>query len=123
MAVIITKNDGSNLEVVSADGPTNISLHSLFSQVDVQLNRKQVSSSSNSYAYGAYLEMLLNYGKPAKESQMTVSLWYKDTASEMDTAGAGNAGFTKWATFIATSKTVDLCGRIHAELFYQENCS
>ena len=120
LAVKITKNDGSNLEAGSAVGPTNLFLHSLFSQVDVQLNGKQVSSSSNTYAYRAYLKTLLNYGKPAKESQMTAALWYKDTATKMDTAGADNAGFTKRATFTATSKTVGLFGRIHADLFHQE---
>ena len=36
LAVKITKNDGSNLENASAVGPTNLFLHSLFSQVDVQ---------------------------------------------------------------------------------------
>ena len=51
---------------------------------------------------------------------MTAALWYKGTASKMDTAGADNAGFTKRATFTATSKTVDLFGRINADLFHQE---
>ena len=86
----------------------------------VQLNDRQVSSSSNTYAYRAYLETLLNYGKPAKKSQMTASLWYKDTATKMDTARADNIGFTKRTTFTAQSKTVDLFGRIHADLFHQE---
>ena len=120
LAVKITKNDGSNLDDASAVGPINLFLHSLFSQVDVQLNGRQVSSSSNTYAYRAYLETLLNYGKPAKESQMTASLWYKDTATKMDSAGADNIGFTKRTTFTAQSKTVDLFGRIHADLFHQE---
>ena len=51
---------------------------------------------------------------------MTASLWYKDTASKMDTAGADNAAFTKRATFTSNSKTVDLFGKIHADLFHQE---
>ena len=55
LAVKITKNDGSSLEAGSAVGPTNLFLHSLFSQVDIQLNGKQVSSPSNIYAYRAYL--------------------------------------------------------------------
>ena len=88
LAVKITKYDGINLEDASAVGPTNLFLHSLFSQGNLQLNGKQVSSSSNIYAYWAYLEMLLNYGKPAKKSQMTAALWYKDTTGKIDTAGA-----------------------------------
>lgn len=93
---------------------------SLFSQVDVQLNDKLVSSSSNTRAYRAYLETLMNYGKQAKKSQMTVTLWYNDTAGKMDTVGADNEGFTKRATFTATRNTVDLFGKIHADLFHHE---
>ena len=120
LAVKITKNDGSNLDYASAVGPINLFLHSLFSQLDVHLNGNQVSSSSNTYAYRAYLETLLNYGKSAKESQLTASLWYKDTASKMDMAGADKVGFTKRTTFTAQSKTVDFFGKIHADLFHQE---
>ena len=120
LAFKVTKAEGSNLDDATVMGPNNLFLHSLFSQMDIQLNGRQVSSSSNTYAYRTYLETLLNYGKPAKESQMAASLWYKDTASKVDTAGADNTGFTKRATFTANGKTVDLFGKIHADLFHQE---
>ena len=74
LAVKITEADGSNFDDATIVGPTNLFLHSFFSQVDIQLTGRQVSSSSNTYVYRAYLETLLNYGKPAKESQITASL-------------------------------------------------
>ena len=40
LAVKITKNDESNLDDASAVSPINLFLHSLFSQVDVQLNSR-----------------------------------------------------------------------------------
>lgn len=47
--------------------PINNWIHSLFSQVDVYLNQKCISPPSNSYAYKAYIENLLNYGDLAKK--------------------------------------------------------
>ena len=80
----IVQTGGTATAVDAVVGPTNLLLYSLFSQVDVFLNDKLISSSSNTYAYRAYLKTLLNYGKAAKESQLTASLWYKDTANHMD---------------------------------------
>ena len=62
---------------------------------------------------------LLNYGKEAKESQLTSVMWYKDTAGKMDervVAAAGeNKGLVKRASFTKSSKVVDMMGRIHSE--------
>ena len=62
----ITAADGANILDDAAIGPVNLLMHSLFSQVDVALNDKLVLSSTNTYAYRAYLETLLNYGKNQK---------------------------------------------------------
>ena len=82
--VKIVETDGTDIAADAGVGPVNLFLHSLFSQVDVQLNDKLVTSSASIYAHRAYLETLLNYGKPARESQSTSSLWYNDTATHMD---------------------------------------
>ena len=71
LGVKITAADGANIADAAAIGPVNLLMHNLFSQVNVALNDKLVSSSTNTYAYRAYLETLLNYGKEAKESQLT----------------------------------------------------
>ena len=70
----IVQTDGTATAVDAVVGPTNLLLHCLFSQVDVFLNDKLISSSLNTYAYLAYLETLLNYGKAANKSQLTASL-------------------------------------------------
>jgi hypothetical protein len=67
-------------------GVVNNFLHSLFKQVDVFLKEKQVTQATSTYAYRAYLETLLNYSPSAKDSQLTASLYYKDTAGKMDAA-------------------------------------
>ena len=67
--------------------PVNNFLHSLFKQVDVYLNGKQVTPAMGTYAYRAYIETLLNYDVSAKKSQFSSALYYKDTATYMDETG------------------------------------
>ena len=77
--------DGANQANVA---PVNNFLHSLFKQVDVYLNGKQVTPAMGTYPYRAYIETLLNYDVSAKESQFSSALYYKDTATQMDEGGS-----------------------------------
>ena len=119
--------------------PVNNFLHSLFKQVDVYLNGKQVTPAMGTYAYRAYIETLLNYDVSAKKSQFTSALYYKDTPTQMDesgslpkgseeitykngsdvatkivvaTGGTGNQGFAKRHQFIQNGKQFVLSGPI-----------
>ena len=87
-----TKLDGNDQSNVA---PVNF-LHSLFRQVDVYLNGKQVTPAMGTYAYRSYIETLLNYDVSAKQSQFSSALYYKDTAGQMDKVGA-----------LASSKTLN----------------
>ena len=104
-------------------GPVNLLLHSLFSEVDIKLNDVLISSTNNTYAYRSYLETLLSYGDDAKSTHLTSSLYYKDIAGKMDNANPleaqANSGLKKRHSYFATGGTVDLLGRIHADIFYQ----
>ena len=77
--------DGANQANVA---PVNNFLHSLFKQVDVYLNGKQVTPAMGTYPYRAYIETLLNYDVSAKEYQFSSALYYKDTATKMDEGGS-----------------------------------
>ena len=120
----ITGACGANIADVAAIGPVNLLKHSLFLQVDVACNDILVSSSTNTYAYRAYLETLLNYGKVAKESQLTSVMWYRDTAGKMNeravVAAGENKGLVKRASFTKSSKVVDMMGRKHSDIFFRE---
>ena len=101
-------------------GPVNNFLHSLFSQIDVSLNRQPISPPNNAYAYRAYIETLLNYRPAAKSSHLSSVLWYTDTAGQMDVMTAnGNAGLQHRRDMI-TQKSVDLIGHVHNDLFNQD---
>ena len=86
----VTMPDGTKLTGggQSNVAPVNNFLHSLFRQVDVYLNGKQVTPAMGTYAYRSYIETLLNYDVSAKESQFSSALYYKDTATKMDDGGA-----------------------------------
>ena len=136
----ITKGDGTTLTGggQSNVAPVNNFLHSLFKQVDVYLNGKQVTPAMGTYAYRAYIETLLNYDVSAKKSQFTSALYYKDTATQMDEAGSlpstvdgasnkkvrvpgtGNQGFAKRSQFIQNGKQFVLSGPIFADIFMSD---
>ena len=87
----IMKKDGTTKLIGGGQSnvaPVNNFLHSLFRQVDVYLNGKQVTPAMGTYAYRSYIETLLSYDVSAKESQFSSALYYKDTATHMDEAGS-----------------------------------
>ena len=118
--VKITKSDGTAIGNGVKVGPSNLLLHTLFSQVDVSLNDKLVSSSSATYAYRALIETLLGYGTSAKLTQLTTAGFYKDTAGAMDDLDDANGGLVSRRSLTAGSKTFDLLGRLHCDIFHQE---
>lgn len=106
----IVKSDGTPLETTSKIGPVNLFLHSLFSQVDITVNDRLISDSNNTYPYRAYLETLINHGFDSKTSQLTAEMFYKDSED----------GLAKRSKFFENSKTVDMIGNLHSDLFNQD---
>ncbi|GFV08211.1 uncharacterized protein F54H12.2 [Trichonephila clavipes] len=103
----ILKNDGKVLTDDDKIGPVNLFLHSLFSQVDISLNGRNVSSSNNTYPYRAILETILNHGYDSKTSQLSSEIYYKDTAGRMniyDDDKEPNEGFNKRASLFKKKK-------------------
>ena len=123
--VKVTKDDGGNLvDGTDKVGPSNLFLQTLFSQVDVSLNDKMITESTNTNPYKALISTLLTYGSDAKRSQLTAEMFYKDTAGKMDvvdpSATSPNQGLKTRYSFIKESATVELIGPLHVDLFYQD---
>ncbi|CAH3172814.1 unnamed protein product [Porites lobata] len=122
----ITKANGTALDADTQVGPVNLFLHSLFSQVDVCLNERLTSASTNTYPYRAMLESLLNYGEEAKTSQLSMAMFYKDTAGKMNVVNPlaaddeANLGLKARYEFTKESHTVDMMGPIHSDIFFQD---
>ena len=123
----IVQPNGADLGAAANTAPVNLFLHSLFSQVDIQLNGTLITSSTNTYPYRAILETLLSYGEDAKKTQLTSGLYYKDTAGQMDTVAlrdgddvVPNEGLVRRSQHTNRSRVVDMMGRLHADIFFQD---
>lgn len=103
---------------VGTIGPVNNFLHSLFSQVDVNLNQTLVSPPNNNYAYRAYIENLLNYDDTAKKSHLESALWVSDTAGHMDSF-TNNSGLATRRNLFYENK-IDMIAHLHSDVFNQE---
>ena len=106
-------------------GFANYPIASLFNQVDVILSGKLISLAADTYAHRSILEVLLNYDKEAAESQLGCGLFCKDTAGQMEemditTDPVLNTGLGARSEWTKMSKTVELQGRIHSDLFNLE---
>ncbi|XP_045183462.2 uncharacterized protein F54H12.2-like [Mercenaria mercenaria] len=119
----VKKADGNNLAGDTETSVVNNFFHSLFSSIDLYLNNKLISSNADNYPYKAYIENLLSYNKECKDTQMhALELWTKDSYLHMqdNTIGGSNEGWKTRKTRISTSKTCELIGRLHLDLFLQE---
>jgi hypothetical protein len=117
----IIKSDGTDLAGGDIAVPVNNWLHSLFSQVDVSLNETLITPSSQTYAFRAYIENLISYSEDAKKTQLGSVLWFKDTKTKMDSLVlTENIGLNNRNEYTKTSKTVDMMGRLHVDLFHQD---
>ena len=121
-------------KIVGADGAdvadaTNVSvvnntIHSMFQQIDVELNDKQVSDNNTLYGYRAYIENSLSFSKDVHESWLRAELFIKDTAGSWasftrEDAGT-NAGLKARGTIFNGSAEVEMMGRPHTDLFLQD---
>ena len=93
--------------------------------MDISLNDTQITSSNNTYPYRADLETLLSYGPDAKASQLSSSMYYKDTAGAMDEIAAvaddvPNKGLKARTLLTKGNRMVDMVGTIHSDLFFQD---
>ncbi|XP_020910058.1 uncharacterized protein F54H12.2 [Exaiptasia diaphana] len=119
----VTKPDGTNIDDDAKVGPANLFLNALFVQADVSLNGKLVSSATNTNPYRAYMETTLSYGPAAKNSQLTSALFYKDRAGYLDETDPTkadkdeNMGLKERYNHTKKSKSVEMMGRIHEDIF------
>ena len=124
LRVQVTDKEGEKLEARAKVAPTNLFLHSLFSQVDVHVRDTLISPSVNTYPYKAYLETLLSYGDEAKNTHLSSELFWADhgRVNNFDPYSEDevNSGLHQRALFIAESQPLELMGRIHSDIFQQD---
>ena len=78
----------------------------------------KVTTSNNTYPYKAYIETLLSFGTESKPSQLTASMWYKDTNNfSLD---QHNEGYVKRKGLARESHLIDMMGKLHFDLMFQD---
>ena len=123
MHVRLRLKRGDGTSVNSGDincGPVNYVLHAIFTQIDVLIQNKIVTSSTGFYPYKAYMQTLLKYGKEAKESQLSSQLWNDDESGALDDAdcnSGSNIGLYRRTQYFKNGRTVDLEGNISIHCF------
>ena len=96
--------------------PVHFWLHALFSQIDMTLKDTLVTTSNNTYPYKTYIETLLSFGTESKQSQLTASMWYKDTNNfSLD---QHNRGYTKRKELARESHLIDMMGKLPLDLMF-----
>ena len=102
-------------------GLVNNPLHSMIKQFSIRLNGTLITEQSDTYAYRAYIESLLNYTRMEKDSFLTSALFYKDEAGKMDepdpSKANGNKGLLARSQFTLTSNIVGLMGTPFCDIF------
>ena len=127
MRIGVKKANGHNLDP-AADKVSLINYigATLFSQIDISLNGTQISSSTN-HALRSIIDVMMNYGREAKEGQLQAALFYKDTAGQMDTsetepadpATPVNQGLKSRWEWVKSNNSIELIARIHSDIFLQ----
>ena len=83
-----------------------------------------ITASTNTYPYRAMMETPFSYGEDAKCSQLTSALFFKDQANRMDSVNladdAANDCQLKRRAFGLKSRTFDMMGRLHVDIFFQD---
>jgi hypothetical protein len=118
--VQIMDDDDTALDDGADVGYVSLWVHSLFSDVSVSLNENLVSPPTSLYPYRAYIEILLSKGPAAKESRLTGVMWYKDTPGHQDKRTTDNKGFTSRKALTAQTRSLQMKGKLHLDLFCQE---
>ena len=124
LLVKIVNDDGTDMKEQKMVAPINNVLHSLFNQVDVQLQQQLVSTGQN-YGYKAYMETLLQFGSDAKESQLQAQCFIKDKAGYMDTVVVDprqfdEDGMQQRMMWFMNSTPLELIGPLMADICQQD---
>jgi hypothetical protein len=123
----IPKADDTNPANTAEVGPVNNTLHSAFTNLDIDVGGRMISDPNGLYPYRALFETLFSHDQDVQESRLQAQMWFKDTAGKMTVtktleAAATNTGLKSRAAFYSEGKEVELLGRLHGDIFHQNRC-
>jgi len=110
----INGTTGANLSADDKVTIINNPLNSIFGDVKMEFNQTTVSHANNMNHYRSYIELLFNFNSESKDTHLTSALFYQDKAggfNDIDSKANKVRG-----TYLAGSKEVEVCGRLHCDL-------
>ena len=119
----VTKADGTTISpLTDVVGLVNLSLHSLFRQIDVNLQQKNISPDiGSSYPYKAMLDVLLH--TDLNETKMESEFFFKDDATVFDAVDpklGGNGGLLERWGLTGGGREVSMEGPLRVDICQQE---
>ena len=119
MVAKIIKADGTNIDANTAV-PINLTLHSMFREIGLEFNGRNVGDTSQHYPYRTVLESLLNFCKEVQKTPLLSKGWTTDTTGHMNVTAVGgnNGGLNARAATSARSTLVKLIGRHHLDVLH-----
>ena len=117
--VRLLKTDDKPVDQTDEVCLVNLSLHSLFRQVDIALQQQIVTPTvGTNYPYKAMFDVLLNHGHDAKETQLQSEGYYKDSAGSFDNSKS-NTGALLRTQLTKFGYEVDFEGHLHMDIAQQ----
>ena len=80
----IEEADGTALETTDTVAAINLAHHTMWEDIQLSLQHKQIHSCGPLYAYKAYVETLLTSGVDCKETQLSSEFWFSDTPASFN---------------------------------------
>ena len=116
--VRLLKDDGEPVASTDNVALVNLSLHSLFRQVDIMLNQQNITTGVGvNYAYKAIIDTLLNYDHGEKDSMLQSEGYFKDSGFSMNNTQT-NAGHVQRRN-LTKYGVADLEGVLHMDVAQQ----
>ncbi len=117
LQVKITKADGSDIADADKAGLVNLPISTLFQDVSLMLNDKQIEGGNQTYPFSAYLATLSQFKNQAKKTHLEAWGWSADESKKFD--DEGNSGFVTRQKWCKGSKTFSLFGPVFLDFFRQ----
>ena len=115
--------DDGNIAADANVGLANLTLHSLFTSVETELQGQTIGDTNNLYPYRAMFETLVTTNSLLSKTRLKAVGWDKDTAGHMAdfrmAADGANEGFKERSNSYRESAQVTLIGRLHTDIFHQ----
>ncbi len=118
--VTLTQADGEQIDAAALVGPSNLVLHTLFSECRLYLEDILLNEVNENYGYKSFISSLLTLDSNAKYSWLQAAGFFHDTAKAIDDLDANNGFDSRRDLFLENNEysmaPVTFVGRILHEL-------